>query len=93
MVLQRAQPIAVGMADERHRIGRIAEVGHRGRRRGDVVEPVGPHHDDARSVGHAAFVAVAVTVVPDPADQGSVGAVVWQDIAGRSWHWTSPFLT
>ena len=32
-VLQRAQAVAGGIAGERHGIGRIAEVGHRGRRR------------------------------------------------------------
>src|SRR3984893_10789078 len=72
------------MADERHGIVRIAEVGDGGRRCGDVVDPVGPHRHDAGSGGFS--------LPPDPADQGSVGAVVRQDVAGRSWHWTSPAL-
>ena len=84
-ILERAQAVALGIAGKGHGIGRIAEVGHRGRRRGDVVDAVGAHRHDAGPGGLA--------LPPDPADQGSGGAVVRQDIVGRSWHGTSPFLT
>src|SRR5262249_29491132 len=83
-VRERSQAVAGGIAGERDGIGRIAEVGHRGRRRrGDVVDAIGAQCDDAGPGW--------LSPPPDPANQGSVGAVFRQDVAGRSWHWTSPF--
>ena len=71
--LQGADALAGRMAGKRRRIGRVAEIGHRGDGRREIKDPVAPDCDDRRPR--------RISRAPDATDQGSGRAVLGQDFA------------